>query len=304
MLLPAVSPASASLQGSTSVSAPLAKEDIPVRDLQALFDLCNERYFGGTIKPSPGFRLRVSRSVKLSGCFSFALDTRVDWGIAISSRLLDHPLAALSTMAHEMVHMLAHQRYRETGDRFYLDEEPVPGRPFVNKDHGAFFLGEMSRLNRHFPELQVDVKSKFGDGLYERDKIAPSRLLLVTIDEADGRGMVYRLHEKAPNDWRMLRQTARRLHGDGIDKVQLVEVAGDQAEGFPLLKKNNEPRAKMTPLRLKDYGKKLLALISEGRMLFEEPGTVIPMRPRGKAVKAKALSADGDDGAEALGLAL
>src|SRR5690606_34545090 len=117
----------------------LPKEEIPSDDLQALFDLCNARYFNGAIVASADFRLRFSRAVKLFGSFSFSLETHEDWEIAISSRLREHPLAALSTMAHEMIHMLAHQKFRETGDSYYLDESEVPGQPFVNSGHGAFF---------------------------------------------------------------------------------------------------------------------------------------------------------------------
>lgn len=259
----------------------LSKSDIPTDDLQALFQLCNERYFAGAVLPSPGFEFRVTRSLKLSGCFTFALDTHVDWGISIAARLLEHPWAALSTMTHEMIHMLAHQRFRETRDSFYLDEKPFPGHPFENKGHGAFFLSELERLNRDFPELQIDVKSNFGDALYEQDKIQPARLLLVTIDEAMGRGMVYRLHEKAKNDWKTLRATAQRMHGDGIDGIQLVEVAGHLAEGFPALKKNNEARVNMLPVALKGYAEKMLALLAEtGTHLLREPASVtrIPAR--------------------------
>ena len=258
-----------------------AKENIPTHDLEALFSLCNERYFGGEIKPSPGFKLRFSRSVKLSGCFTYALDTHIDWGIAIATRLKDHPLAAMSTMTHEMIHMLAHQRFRETGDNLYLDEKPLPGQPFVNKGHGAFFISELERLNRNYPELQIDVKSDFGDSLYEKDKIPPARLLMVTIDDAIGRGMIYRLHEKAVNDWRALRATAKRMHGEEIDAVTLVEVDGHLAEGFPVLKKNNEPRANMVPVGLKRYGEKTLALLAEaGTRILTEPATVTRIPPR------------------------
>jgi hypothetical protein len=263
-------------------ATPLAKENIPARDLEALFQLCNERYFDGEIQPSPGFTLRFTRSVKLSGCFTFALDTHVDWGIAIATRLQDHPLAVLSTMTHEMIHMLAHQRFRATGDAFYLDEAALPGHSFVNKGHGAFFLAELERLNRDYPELQIDVKSEFGDALYEQDKIQPVRLLMVTIDQMLGRGMIYRLHDKAANDWKTLRATARRMHGDAIDKVRLVEVPGHLAEGFPVLKKNNEPRANMVPVGLKGYAEKAQALLDEtGTRLLPEPASVtrMPARP-------------------------
>lgn len=246
-----------------------------------MFQLCNERYFDGEIQPSLGFTLRFSRSVKLSGCFRFALDTHVDWGIEVASRLRDHPLAALSTMTHEMIHMLAHQRYRETGDPFYLDEAPITGLPFVNKGHGAFFLSELERLNADFPELQIDVKSEFGDRLYEKDKIKPARILLVTIDQSLGRGMIYRLHDKAKNDWSALRATARRMHGEAVDQVRLVEVAGHLADGFPVLRKDNAPRKNMVPVGLKGFAEKARALLAEvGSRLLPEPATVtrLPVR--------------------------
>lgn len=233
---------------------------IPADNLPLLFQYCNARYFDGAIVPSPGFRLRFSRSVRLSGCFRFCLETSTDWIIEISGRLRDHPRALRSTMVHEMIHMLAHQRFRETGDRFWLDEQPTPGKPFTNAGHGAFFLGEMERLNLQWPELGVAVKSTFGNYLYERERIAPVRLLLITLDQAKGKGMVYRLHPEAELAPARLFHTARELHG--AVNVQVVQVAGELAEGFPALRKDNAPRAGMKIRSLRGFDDKVSELLA------------------------------------------
>lgn len=228
---------------------------IPTNDLPALFDYCNRQYFSNELQPSPGFRLTFSRSVRLSGCFSFCLESHLDWGITISRRLCDHPRALLSTLVHEMIHMLAHQRYRRSGDPALLDESPLPGQPYVNRGHGAFFMGELERLNQQYPELGLTVKSTFGDHLYDHSKIAPVRLLLVHICPLAGKGMVYRLHDQAPLDWERLRETAGKVHG--VSSIRLLEVPGHLAEGLPALRRDNAPRKRMKRLSLRNFDAKV-----------------------------------------------
>lgn len=232
---------------------------ISTLDLPALFDLCNRLYFDNELQPSPGFQLTFSRSVRLSGCFTYCLETHQDWGIGISQRLQEHPRALLSTLVHEMIHMLAHQRFRETGDTTLLDETPVAGQPFVNPGHGAFFLGQLERLNREFPDLGLTVKSTFGDHLYDQSRIAPVRLLMVFTCRVEGRGMVYRLHPQAPLDWVRLQETATEVHG--VDDIKLVEVPGKLAEGFPSLRKDNAPRKNMRRLSLRHFNAKVATLL-------------------------------------------
>lgn len=242
-----------------------ASHAIPTKDLRQLFDFCNERYFAGAIVPSPGFRLRYSRSEKLSGCFTYCLQTHADWEIAIARRLRDHPLALLSTLVHEMIHMLAHQLYRNSGNADYLDECAMPGRPFENKGHGAYFFAQMARLNHDFPELGITVKSAFGDALYDSNKIPPVRLLLVTIDERLGKGMIYRMHPEAKMDWPALRSTAQQVHG--ATDLAVLQVPGHLAEGFPTLRKDNAARVNMKRRTLRHFSRK-------ARELKNAPGSV------------------------------
>lgn len=101
-------------------------DPISTENLIELFTSYNTRYFGDELIPSNGFILRFSRSVRLSGCFRYCLKTNTDWAIDISGRLRDHPRALRSTLVHEMIHMLAHQRFRQSGDRAYLDEHEAP----------------------------------------------------------------------------------------------------------------------------------------------------------------------------------
>ncbi|MFW5824468.1 MAG: SprT-like domain-containing protein [Marinobacter sp.] len=240
-------------------------DPIPVSNLFELFAQCNERYFDGELEPTEGFVLRFTRSVKLSGCFRYCLDTSTDWAIEISGRLRDHPRALRSTMVHEMIHMLAHQRYRLTGDRSYLDEQAIPGKPFVNPSHGAFFLGEVDRLNRRWPELGISVKSTFGDHLYEPDRIAPRHLLVVTIESGSDKGMIYSLHPRATIDLERLRQTAEELHE--VRAFTVLRVSGELAEGFPVLRRDNAPRKRMRRLSLRGFSQKVRDLRRHPRTL-------------------------------------
>ena len=237
-----------------------ARDPIPTNDLSELFNFCNQQYFNNELEPSDGFALRFTRSVKLFGCFRYCLETSIDWAIEISGRLRDHPRALRSTMVHEMIHMLAHQRYRRTGDRLFLDEHPVPGQPFVNRGHGAFFLDQVERLNTNWPELGIAVKSLFGNHLYELDRIPPRHLLVVTIDADQDRGMIYGLHPKAEVDLDRLWRTAETLHY--VKHVTVLRVSGQLAEGFPVLRKDNAPPARMRRLSLRQFSKKVEDLLS------------------------------------------
>lgn len=233
--------------------------EIPTTDLKTLFELCNNRYFNNALIPSQGFSLKFSRSSKLFGCFRYCLESHTDWGIEISYILKDHPLALLSTMVHEMIHMLAHQKFRESGDPYWLDETPVSGRAFVNPGHGAFFLAELERLNNSFDELGIAVKTQFGDAkLYDLSKIKSERLLVVNIDRQQGKGMVYRLHRKADLDWEQLRATAKGVHGS--DDIAVLKVRGHLAEGFPSLRRDNGSRVNMKPLSLRDFARTVAEL--------------------------------------------
>lgn len=233
--------------------------ETPITDLKTLFELCNSRYFNNAITPSEGFSLKFSRSTKLFGCFRYCLESHTDWGIEISSRLQDHPLALVSTLVHEMIHMLAHQKFRESGDPYWLDEYPVSGKDFVNPGHGAFFLAELERLNNNFYELGIAVKTQFGDArLYDLSKIKPERLLVVNIDRHQGKGMVYRLHDKAELNWVQLRKTAKRVHG--TEDIAVLTVRGHLAEGFPCLRRDNGARVNMKPLSLRRFSKAMVEL--------------------------------------------
>ena len=235
--------------------------------LVALFAAYNREYFQNELRPSAGFRLRFSRGEKLFGYFAFCLNTHEDWNITVARRLQDHPRALRSTLVHEMLHMLAHQRYRTTGDEYFLDLAPAEGSPFYSRGHGGFFVGEMERLKRRFtvqgrprrpmaairrfPELALSITSHYGNELYDAERIPPARLLLIHLDRKKGQGMIYRLHRDASLDWKALRQTARRVHGS--DDVALLQVAGAHGEGFPALRRDNGARLNMKVRRLRNF---------------------------------------------------
>lgn len=219
--------------------------------LWPLFEQYNRQYFRNEIRPSEGFVVRYYCGVRLFGYFSYCRESHTDWSITVSRRLRMHPRALRNTLVHEMIHMLAHQRYRETGDPYYLDGAPAAGKPFFGKGHGAFFLKTMDVLNERYPELGLEVVSHFGDHFYELDKIPPVRLLIVHSRKAAGKGMIYQLHPQSPTDWSTLRRTAQELHGS--DAIEILQVAGAHAEGFPTLRKDNRARANMRIRSLRQF---------------------------------------------------
>lgn len=221
-------------------------------DLRSLFNRCNHHYFQGFIHPSEGFALKFYRGEKLFGYFSYCRETHQDRSITVSRRLRHHPRALRNTLVHEMIHMLAHQRYRTTGDAYFLDLSPAVGHSFVDRGHGAFFLATMSELNRRHPELGLAVVSYFGDEFYEQDKIDPVRLMIVHIDRDNDKGMVYRLHPQAALNWSRLRDVAVEIHASS--DIELLQVAGANAEGFPTLRRDNGSRINMKARSLRNFG--------------------------------------------------
>ena len=255
--------------------------------LWSLFDRYNHQYFRGALRPSEGFVLRYYRGVRLFGYFSYCRESHTDWNITISERLRVHPRALRNTLVHEMIHMLAHQRYRETGDPYYLDLAPVAGKPFLGKGHGAFFTDTMRALNEQNPELGLEVASHFGDDFYELDRIDPVRLLIVHFRDRAGNGMIYRLHPRAAVEWSILRATAQALHGS--DVIEILQVAGAHAEGFPALRKDNRARANMRVRKLRHFRRTISELKrAEGALYL---GDFCPLSPAPVApVKWRAAS--------------
>lgn len=221
---------------------PSGADPIPCDNLQALFDLCNERYFSGTLQPPGDFGVHYGYTGRRLARFRHCLHTSRPLAIELSSRLREHPRALRSALVREMIPMLALQRYRETGDITFLDREPLHGHLFIEPGLGAFFLAQMEHLNLAFPELCLTVKPRFGSGsLFDQRRIPAAVVLVVPVSSEDNTGIVYRLHDKAPAQWQRLREMAWLHHG--ASDIQLLKVAGALAEAFPVLRKDNRPRA-------------------------------------------------------------
>ncbi len=215
---------------------------IPCNDLQTLFDLCNERYFNGTLKPAGEFTVRYGQTGRQLARFRPCPRTHRALAIELSPRLQGHPQALRSALVREMIPMLALQQYLATGNDTFLDREPLHGHLFVEPGLGAFFLAQMEHLNLAFPELCLTVKPRFGSGsLFDPRHIPAAILLLVPVSTADNTGIIYRLHDKAPLCWQQLRETAWQHHG--ARRIQVLKVAGALAEDYPTLRKDNRPRA-------------------------------------------------------------
>lgn len=220
--------------------------------LQAMFDLCNERYFNGTLQPSADFSVNYFQSQRQLGRFRYCRETHLDLGIEVASRLKDHPRALRSALVHEMIFMLAHQSFRETGDASFLDEEPLYGHLFIEPGLGAFFLAQMDYLNLAFPELCLTVKPRFGSGsLFDQNRIPSARLLAVYLNRDEDTGLLYRLHPRATTEWQRLRETAHQCEGNG--EILLLRVSGALAEDFPILRKDNRPRGNHYPAFISDF---------------------------------------------------
>ena len=231
---------------------PFGADPIDCNDLQAQFELCNQRYFNGTLVFSESFVVRYSAAERQMGRFRSCPDTQQPLAIELSSRLRDHPRALRSAMVREMIAMLALQSYRESGDETFLDREPLYGHLFIEPGIGAFFLAQMEHLNLQFPELGLTVKPRFGSGsLFDQSRIPAARLVVIVTDQAANTGVIYRLHDKAPTQWRELREMAW-LHHNAHD-ISVLRVAGALAEAYPVLRKDNYPRANSRARREPDF---------------------------------------------------
>lgn len=221
---------------------PAGADPIDCHNLQALFALCNRRYFNGTLQYSDDFIVRYSAAERQMGRFRYCSETRQPLAIELSSRLRDHPLALRSILVRQMIPMLALQSYRDTGDDTFLDRAPLYGHLFIEPGIGAFFLAQMEHLNLQFPELCLTVKPRFGSGaLFNQSLVPTARLVVIPSDPVTNTGYIYRLHDKAPTRWRELREMAW-LHHNAHD-ISVLRVAGALAEAYPVLRKDNQPRA-------------------------------------------------------------
>jgi hypothetical protein len=99
---------------------------------------------------------------------------------------------------------------------------------------------------------------------------------VVPVDALANTGIIYRLHDSAPTDWKQLRETAWLHHGSY--EVQLLKVAGALAETFPILRKDNQPRANQRP-RLEDEFDLLVQELRDHRLTAELQATDIERGP-------------------------
>src|SRR5690554_2134305 len=254
---------------------PFGADAIVCNDLRALFDLCNERYFNQALQPGNDFTLRYGNTGQALARLRTCRGTSAPRAIDLNPRLRDHPLALRSALVREMIPMLGRQSFLETGDARFLDQEPLHGHFFIESGIGAFFLAQMEYLNIAFPELCLTVKPRFGSGsLFDQRRIPPARVLVIPVDTVADRGVVYRLHDSAPVDWKQLRDMARQHYG--ADSIQLLKVAGAVAEAFPVLRKDNQPRANQRP-RPEDNVDPLVQELRDHRLTAElhsaEPAT-------------------------------
>lgn len=231
---------------------PFGADSIACHNLSALFELCNERYFNQALRPSKGFSVRYGNTGQHLARLRTCPDALTPRAIDLNPRLRDHPQALRSALVREMIPMLGQQCYRDTGDSRFLDQKPLHGHLFIEPGIGAFFLAQMELLNLAFPELALTVKPRFGSGsLFDQRRIPTARVLVIPVNALANTGIIYRLHDSAPADWKQLRETAWLLHG--AREVQLLKVAGALAEGLPVLRKDNQPRANLRPKLEEDF---------------------------------------------------
>ncbi|MGM0570162.1 hypothetical protein [Marinobacter sp.] len=252
-------------------------DPIACNNLRALFDLCNERYFNQALRPGDNFTVRYGNTGHSLARLRIGPGTHTPCAMDLSARLKDHPLALRSILVREMIPMLGRQCYRETGDNRFLDQAPLYGHLFIEPGIGAFFLAQMEHLNLAFPELGLTVKPRFGSGsLFDQRRIPTARVLVVPVNALANTGIIYRLHDRAPTDWKRLRETAWLHHG--AHEVQLLKVAGALAETWPVLRKDNQPRANQRP-RLEDNFDLLVQELRDHRLTAELRATDIGTEP-------------------------
>lgn len=123
-------------------------------DLSVLFEESNQQYFNGELLPihnlywSSRLKLMVARAslIEISG------ENKITLGL--SSHIADDPVRCRSVMAHEQIHVLAYQKYLQTGNEMYLDLEGGGVEGFT-PGHGEFFHRIASVLNSNHPELNI-----------------------------------------------------------------------------------------------------------------------------------------------------
>ncbi|GGY75152.1 hypothetical protein [Marinobacter zhanjiangensis] len=256
---------------------PAGADPIDCDNLQALFDLCNGRYFNGTLRCSDAFTVSYSAAERQMSRFRYCTDTGQPLAIDLSYRLRDHPRALRSILVREMIPMLALQCYRDTGDVTFLDREPLYGHLFIEPGLGAFFLAQMEHLNLQFPELCLTVKPRFGSGsLFDQNRIPTARLVIIPTDPANNAGVIYRLHDKAPTHWRALREMAW-LHHNAHD-ISILRVSGALAEAYPLLRKDHQPRANARAHPETDFDL-VVQELRDHRLTAELKATGVPSEP-------------------------
>lgn len=127
-------------------------------DINELYDYCNKSYFNNELPKAP-----VSWSAKMKSILGLAIYKNQPkdgehYRIRISAQIKDDKKLVISTLAHEMIHILQYQE-RHNGNHSALDHN-MPKSSIYNNGHGPFFYKEMDRLNNNYQELSVVAQVK------------------------------------------------------------------------------------------------------------------------------------------------
>jgi hypothetical protein len=123
-------------------------------DLSELFEECNQQYFNGELLPihSIYWSSRLKLMVARASLVEINDEHKITLGL--SYHIADDPVRCKSVMVHEQIHVLAYQKYLQTGNEMYLDLEGNGIEGFT-PGHGEFFHRIASVLNSHHPELNI-----------------------------------------------------------------------------------------------------------------------------------------------------
>lgn len=143
---------------------PYADLPTPVseRDLRAAFAAINRDHFGGTLPADTQvvFSAQLRRAIGRAQHKYARRSGSHHYRISIARSIDRDPAEVINTLVHEMIHIEQYVRSVREADERYLDKQPVPGRPFTNRGHGAFFHRRSSELETAGFEINVRADSR------------------------------------------------------------------------------------------------------------------------------------------------
>ncbi|MCP1674606.1 hypothetical protein J2T57_001708 [Natronocella acetinitrilica] len=229
---------------------PALKAPVGPRALRREYDRYNRELFGGLLPP-----VRITYSERMSRAFgravnkgaSVALESRYE--IRLAGMLRRDVRELVDTLLHEMIHIYQWEMHRQTEDRYYLDARPVPGRPFVNKGHGAVFHQKAAELDAR--GFRIDVYADL-----DRPESVPDgvRRYGIVLELRDGRRTLFRLPAPFETLATPLVSSLRRRYGaETLRAVTPLETDSLAVMSWPLVTRSGALKRSQRAITYKRY---------------------------------------------------